>query len=229
MKIEINGLTLERLKERDIELVREWRNSDAIRKNMLYQEIITPEQQLDWFKSINNFNNFYFILIYKGRRVGIFNVKDVDWEERSGEAGIFMKERDLSALLIPVVGILAINELINSVFGIKKLYAKVRKENKAMLRLNALFGYKKVDDANTADKPYDLYVTTPDSKTAHSDRWLKLINSMGFKTGSTKIIMEPEDYENDFGKKMEQLMSNCQVPFTVETVNEFKQYTRVRK
>ncbi len=226
MKIEINGLVVERLKEKDIELVRQWRNSDAIRKNMLYQKIITPEEQLEWFRSINNFNNFYFILEYKGRRVGLINVKDVNWEERSGEAGIFMKERDLSALLIPVVGTVAINELISSVFGIKKLYAKVRKDNKAMQRLNALFGYKKVPDADTADKEYDLYVTTPGAKTGYSYKWIKLISSMGFETGSLKIVMEAEDYENDFGEKMEQLIKTCDIPFTVEKVNGFNVYTR---
>jgi len=84
MKIEVNGLVIERLKEKDIELVREWRNSDKIRKNMLYQEIITPEQQLKWFHSINNFNNFYFIVEYKNRKVGLVNIKDINWEDRSG-------------------------------------------------------------------------------------------------------------------------------------------------
>ncbi len=229
MKIEINGLVVERLKEKDIELIRQWRNSDTIRKNMLYQEIITPEQQREWFRSINNFNNFYFILEYKGRRVGLVNVKDVDWDEHSGEAGIFMNERDLSALLIPVVGTVAINELISSVFGIKKLYAKVRKENKAMQRLNALFGYKKVRDADTADKEYDLYVTSPGTKSNYSYKWIKLISSMGFETGNLKIVMEPEDYENDFGEKMEQLINNCGIAFTVKNINGYNTYTRTKK
>ena len=228
MKIEINGLVVERLKEKDIELVRQWRNSDIIRKNMLYQKIITPEEQLAWFKSINNFNNFYFILEYKGRRVGLINVKDVNWDEQSGEAGIFMNERDLSALLIPVVGTVAINELVSSVFGIKKLYAKVRKENKAMQRLNTLFGYKKVKDIDTSDKEYDLYVTMPGAKTGYSHKWIKLISSMGFETGDLKIIMEPEDYENDFGVKMEQQINNSGITFSVESKSGFNVYTRIK-
>ncbi|RLD90108.1 MAG: hypothetical protein DRJ09_05240 [Bacteroidetes bacterium] len=228
MKIEINGLVVERLKEKDIELVRQWRNSDIIRKNMLYQKIITPKEQLAWFQGINNFNNFYFILEYKGRRVGLVNIKDINWDERSGEAGIFMNERDLSALLIPVVGIVAINELLSSVFGIKKLFAKVRKENKAMQRLNALFGYKKVTDIDTSDKEYNLYVTTPGGKTGYSHKWIKLISSMGFETGNLKIIMEPEDYETDFGIKMEQQINSCGITFSIETVNGHNVYTRIK-
>jgi hypothetical protein len=88
MKIEINGLVAERLKEKDIELIRQWRNSDTIRKNMLYQEIITPEKQLKWFHSINNFNNFYFIVEYKGRKVGLVNIKDVNEAIKMGNITI---------------------------------------------------------------------------------------------------------------------------------------------
>jgi len=228
MKIEINGLVAERLKEKDIELIRQWRNSDTIRKNMLYQEIITPEMQLKWFHSINNFNNFYFIVEYKGRRVGLVNIKDVDWEQRSGEAGIFMHEKELSALLVPIVGTVAINEMISKVFGLKKLYAKVRKDNKAMRRLNSLFGYKKVEGVDTSDKEYDLYVALPGSRNSYSQKWIKLISSMGFETGKTKIILEPEDYHNDFGKKMEQQIESSEIKFESKMVGDNKVYTRIK-
>jgi len=228
MKIEINGLVIERLKEKDIELVREWRNSDTTRKNMLYQKVITKEQQVKWFHSINNFNNFYFILQYKGRKVGLVNIKDINWEERTGEAGIFMNERDLSTLLLPVVGTVAINDLLKDVFGIKKIYAKVRKENKAMHRINALLGYKKAKDVDTTDKEYDLYETTPDDSYRNSKKWLKLINPMGGEAGKLRINMEPEDYVNDFGEKMEQLIKSCSVDFKIDTVDENKIYTRIK-
>jgi len=227
MKIEINGLVIERLKERDIELVRQWRNSDSTRKNMLYQKVITKEEQAKWFHSINNFNNFYFILNYKGRKVGLFNIKDINWDERTGEAGIFMNERDLSTLLLPVVGTVTINELLKNVFGIKKIYAKVRKENKAMHRINALLGYKKAKEFDTTDKEYDLYIITPDDSYSNSKKWLKLISPMGFETGQLIIKMEPEDYINEFGGKMEQLIKDCGVDFKVDIVDGNKVYTRI--
>ncbi len=229
MKIEVNGLVIERLKEKDIELVREWRNSDKIRKNMLYQEIITPEQQLKWFHSINNFNNFYFIVEYKNRKVGLVNIKDINWEERSGEAGVFMVERDLSAALIPVAGALSISELVVGVFGFKRLYAKVRKDNKTMQKLNALFGYKKVEDVGNEHKEYDLYYITPDSYNKYSGKWVKLINAMGFDTGKLRFIMEPVDYKNDFGKQMEKILEASEINFTIETVGNNKVYTRVKR
>ncbi len=229
MKIEVNGLVIERLKEKDIELVRKWRNSDKIRKNMLYQEIITPEQQLKWFHSINNFNNLYFIVEYKNRKVGLVNIKDIDWEKRTGEAGVFMMERDLSAALIPVAGALSISELVVGVFGFKRLYAKVRKDNKTMQKLNALFGYKKVENTNSEHDEYDLYYITPDSYNKHSRKWVKLINTMGFDTGKLRFIMEPGDYENDFGLQMEKLLNDSVINFNIENQGENKVYTRIKR
>jgi len=229
MKIKINGLVIERLKEKDIELVRQWRNSDNVRKNMIYREIITPEQQLKWFRSINNFNNFYFIVEYKERKVGLVNIKDINWEERSGEAGVFMMERDLSAALIPMAGALSMSELVVDVFGFKKLYAKVLKNNKTMQKLNGLFGYKKIEEEENTDKEYDRFYITPETYNKYSKKWLKIIHAMGFDSGMMKFIMEPEDYENDFGHKMEKLLERSKIKFDVETVNGYKVYTRLKR
>ena len=229
MKIQVNGLIVERLKERDIELVRQWRNSDNVRKNMIYQKIITPEEQVEWFHSINNFNNFYFIVEYKGRKVGLVNIKDIDWDARSGEAGVFMMERDLSAALIPMAGALSMSELVVDVFGFKRLYAKVRKDNKTMQKLNGMFGYKKMEDEANKDKEYDMFYITPDTYNKYSRKWIKLIHAMGFDSGMMKFFMEPEDYENDFGEKMEALLEQSKIKFDIETVDGYKVYTRLKR
>ena len=52
------GISLERLTEEDIELVRQHRNSEFIRKRMFYQKMITEEEQKKWFQSINNDFNY---------------------------------------------------------------------------------------------------------------------------------------------------------------------------
>ena len=54
------GITLRRLALEDIELVRQKRNSQEIRQVMHFKDEITPEMQLKWFESINNFENYYF-------------------------------------------------------------------------------------------------------------------------------------------------------------------------
>jgi len=84
------GITLRRLKEEDIELVRQMRNLVAIRNKMFFQETITPEMQIKWFNSINNKNNGYFIIEVEGKKIGLIHGKNLDFEKRTCEGGIFI-------------------------------------------------------------------------------------------------------------------------------------------
>jgi hypothetical protein len=135
----------------------------------------------------------------------------------------------LSAVLIPVAGALSISELVVGVFGFKKLFAKVRKNNKTMQKLNKLFGYKKVENHENENKDYDNYYITPDSYNKYSSKWIKLIHAMGFDTGKLRFIMEPDDYQNDFGSQMEKLLEGSDINFSIESEGENKVYTRFKR
>ncbi|MDP4280659.1 MAG: hypothetical protein Q8867_00775, partial [Bacteroidota bacterium] len=87
------GITIHLLKESDIELVRQWRNAPHIKANMEFRENITPEMQKKWFDSINNIHNFYFIIEYKNEKIGLTNGKNLDFENLTGEAGIFIYDK----------------------------------------------------------------------------------------------------------------------------------------
>ena len=101
MIIDSNGIKVERLREKDIELVRTWRNSQFVKQYMNFRETITPEMQMKWFKSIDNFNNLYFIIHYKNEKVGLGNIKNIDWEKREGEVGIFIsKQKFIGSILL---------------------------------------------------------------------------------------------------------------------------------
>ena len=101
MKLYKYGITLERLKEADIELVRQWRNSDPVRLNMAYREIISPEQQLQWFRSVDNLENNYLLIYYKGEKIGLLNDKNVDWEARTSESGLFLGRTEFYSTFVP--------------------------------------------------------------------------------------------------------------------------------
>ena len=75
------NISFRRLTIDDIELVRNWRNSQQINQYMAFRDYITPEMQVAWFHSINNMNNLYFIIEYKNEKVGVFNGKDINWEQ----------------------------------------------------------------------------------------------------------------------------------------------------
>src|SRR5215469_8031030 len=90
-RIEKYGLTLIRLKEEHLEMVRKWRNSDYVRNKMIFREYITPEMQLEWFRKINNDSNYYFIVEYQNKQVGLVNIKDI--ADGVGESGFFLAKQ----------------------------------------------------------------------------------------------------------------------------------------
>ena len=78
-----------RLSREKIEMIRNWRNDPKISQYMEYREIISTEMQVKWFESINNNENLYYIIEFKGEEIGLINIKDIDNESKSGESGVF--------------------------------------------------------------------------------------------------------------------------------------------
>lgn len=214
MKIETNGILIERLQEKDIEMVRQWRNSKFVRQHMNFQEHITPEMQQRWFQSINNFNNFYFILRFKDLKVGLGDIKNVDWDDRSGEAGVFIAEKTHLSSFLPVVGALTLSELVFRIFKLKRIYSQIRSDNKRAMRFNKLFGYQRVEGED--GKESQMHYLTADSFFKATRKFFLLMKPLGFRTGNLVITLEAHDYENDFGSKMEKLIFDSDMNFRIE-------------
>lgn len=81
---------LERLTESKLELVRSWRNDPEVSQFMLSQNYITQEQQLKWFNKINNDNNLYYLVLYRGEYIGLVDMNDIDYDNKCGENGFYI-------------------------------------------------------------------------------------------------------------------------------------------
>jgi len=136
------GITLERLREKDTELVRKHRNDPWLASHMEYREHISPDMQKEWFASIDNFNNFYFLIIYEGKKIGLINSSDIKWEEISSKGGIFIWDREYIETYIPVLASLLLLETNFTVFRAKQSYIKTLKDNPRAIGLNKSLGYK---------------------------------------------------------------------------------------
>ena len=88
------GVKLRRLTHDKIEMLRQWRNDPKIQQHMFYREYITPEMQERWFAKLDKKCNFYFIIEYEGKEVGCVNIKDINWETKTGEPGTFIYDDD---------------------------------------------------------------------------------------------------------------------------------------
>lgn len=139
--VDAMGVRQTRLTRDDIEQVRQWRNSREIASYMFFQGHITPEMQAAWFESIDNDENVYFMVHHEGRAVGLNLIKEIDWERRSGQGGIFLVPEDLrNSLFVYRVALPALDWIYASL-GLKTVTAVIRSDNTRAIRYNRSLGH----------------------------------------------------------------------------------------
>lgn len=141
--LEQYGVRLRRMTAKDAELVRYWRNQSDIANFMEYRNYITPAAQIAWFASINNKNNYYFIIEFEGRRIGLINAKDYNDEAGFGEGGIFIWDKDYIGSLAAVFSSLCLlNFLLVKINVCRKSRVRILKTNERAIQYNKMLGYK---------------------------------------------------------------------------------------
>ena len=136
------GISFHLLKEKDLEMVRQWRNDPVVANNYEFRDYITAEMQQEWFRKINNINNLYTIIGYNGEKIGVINIKDIDWEKRECEGGIFLPDTKYHNSGIPAIISYVTTEIIFNIFEWNVGYAHVLKENISVQQFVKMLGYE---------------------------------------------------------------------------------------
>jgi UDP-4-amino-4,6-dideoxy-N-acetyl-beta-L-altrosamine N-acetyltransferase len=218
MKFYKYGIILERLKEEDIELVRQWRNSDPVRLNMKYQGIITAEQQKQWFASVNNHQFNYLMIHYKGEKIGLLNDKNIDWEARSSESGIFLGRTEYYNSYVPYLVSVAGIETTFYVLGWNRQYAHILRSNTNAVRFNLQLGYRLCEGQENND--HQLYEMTRDSFEQKAGKIRKAVKSLAGNDLQARVLFEPADYHSGLAQKFEELMKAYARPLLREETHE---------
>ena len=210
MKFYKYGITFERLKAEDIEMVRQWRNSDAVRLNMNYREIITPEMQHEWFNSINNANFHYVVIQYQGVKIGLLNDKNIDWETLSSETGIFIGRPEFYHTFVPYLVSVAGIETFFYFIGWKKQYAHILRSNTNAVKYNLQLGYRLCDGQEGIE--HQRYELTRDSFEQTAGRIRKMVKSIAGNDTRSRMLFEPEDYKTGIAQRFEGLFLKNPIP-----------------
>jgi len=142
--IERYGIYLQPLQEQDVELIRNWRNDPEIARHMLDQTYITSEMQQKWFAKLQaSETDFYFMIHFKVRKIGVASLTCIDCEAGTVEPGMYIYEDKYRGNIVPFCAALALNDLAFEVFGLTRLYGKIFKTNRASIRFHEMTGYKK--------------------------------------------------------------------------------------
>ncbi len=205
MKLVRYGIELERLKEKDIELVRQHRNSDAIRQTMEFREYITPEMQKAWFMKINNLQNIYLLIHYQGEKIGLINAKNIDWEKQELESGIFLWETRYYETFVPAIVSIMLTDMCFELFNWDALYAHILKTNTRAITYNTALGYERVPGQDNAEN--QLYRLTPEHFLKKTARIREMIKKMFPGNSTARFILEPEDFQNGIAEQLTPLIN----------------------
>ena len=143
MKLTNYGITLQRLTEDKIEQVRNWRNDPKIALFMEHQDYIDPEMQIQWFRKINNDNNFFFIIVYEEKEIGLINLKDIDYTTKEGEGGIFIFDDRYLNSDVSFRATLCMIDFGFETLHLKSISAHILTTNKRAILFNKSLGFIK--------------------------------------------------------------------------------------
>lgn len=185
MIIKKYNIELHRLDITDLELLRQKRNSHNIRERMVYQEIISEQQQFEWFKSIDNFHNLYLIIHYEGKKIGVINGKNANFEDKTSEGGIFIWDEEYINSIVPALCSIIMHDYNFYVCEFEKTFIKVLINNTAAITFNKLFGYEIIDE-NTFDNFYNC-ILTREKYIERINKYRKSITNLFYDEGVLEI------------------------------------------
>lgn len=91
------GIYLRLMMREDTELIVAWRNSEAVRRNFIYQELFTREGHESWIRNMVDTGRVVQMIICDtdtDRPLGSVYIRDIDRHHNKAEYGIFIGEPD---------------------------------------------------------------------------------------------------------------------------------------
>ena len=144
-------IRLDRLAEKDCEMVRQWRNAEHIRQHMFYRETITPEAQRNWFNALRCDVDFYFVISAE-KPIGLIHVKDI--QNGIGNAGLFIHDQSYWGSPFSVLASMTLLTAFFSRNDIHTMVSSIRPENKVSKEYNEKLGFRSIAvDQMILDKP----------------------------------------------------------------------------
>lgn len=219
MRIHNYGITLKRVTQEDIELLRQWRNAESVNRYMEYREYITPEMQQKWFESINNYNNFYYLIIYKDDKIGVINEKNIDRQgDGTSESGLFIANEKYLKSHIPLLASLTLIEINFYILGGKESYIHTLRDNKAAIEYNKTLGYELCEGQEKVEnQKYRLTRESFERATHKIRKAASRFSSSEYPNGY--VLFEPHDYQLGIAQEFERIIKSEDLPVEVKSTS----------
>lgn len=144
---------LRQIAREDLQLIRYWRNLDHVRAQMLDPKIISSEEHLCWFDTLNPDISQHFIYSLDDIDIGSINLNRINNEQKSFEAGIFCGHANYLTHWVNVWASLQLYEHAFENLALERAFAVVLSDNQTARRFNRQLGFSALSDkAGTEQK-----------------------------------------------------------------------------
>ena len=145
MIIEGKRVSLKLIQQEDIELIRNWCNPEDVNQFFILPGYISKEQQKKWFeKVLTSGRDYFFLIIVDGEPIGLAEIKNIDWDRREGETGIFIAKDEYKNNLFSFEASYLIGKHFFETLNMRKAKIEILDSNKRALRYNKALGFKEV-------------------------------------------------------------------------------------
>jgi RimJ/RimL family protein N-acetyltransferase len=143
MVIKGKKVSLKLIQQEDIELIRKWRNSKNVNQFFIFRGYISKEQQKKWYEKVSTSGkDYFFLIIADGEPIGLTEIKNIDWDRREGETGIFIAKNEHKNTLVSFEASYLIGKHFFETLNLQKAKIEILESNKRALRYNKVLGFK---------------------------------------------------------------------------------------
>lgn len=146
------------LNEEHLEQVLLWRSQSWVTQHMFtdLKKTTTLKDQLRWFEKIRqDATQRYWVIVTKGRQVGIVSVNDIDYNNHRCSWAFYIGEKDvsmLSMLIAPYV-----YHYVFEVLKLHKIIGEVMADNMAVRKMHTNYGCKESACLRDHIYKYDIF------------------------------------------------------------------------
>lgn len=137
-------IALRYMQPEDKEMVRSWRNSDAVSKYMHTSGDITPQEHTRWFdRVLADRTCKYWIVTFHGEPVGVVNLYNIDLVNQRCYWSFYIGNIEMRG---KGIGTFVEYEILRIVFEelkLNKLCGEILSWNEVILRIHDAFGYRR--------------------------------------------------------------------------------------
>jgi len=140
--LSLDDLKLRVITENDLDAILRWRNSDNVRRYMLNDHIISPEEHKKWYQHIScDPTCEWHMAEFRGKSIGVVYIKDINHKDGTCTWGMYIGENMRNTGIGVLMQIHAIDRMVRY-HKIRKIWGETLESNPRLILMHKMFGFE---------------------------------------------------------------------------------------